>query len=298
MNEQLPEKYSQKIKERKRLHDLSSDLSASVIIVTYKIEPEEFRKTLEALDSQGRKDFEVVVVDNGNSWEIEKALQECSQVSYYLKLKKNYGLNIARNVGAQVAQGEILIFLDDDGVPAENFIDGHLRIYKEKDAVAARGKVVPKNPQSILNKITAHYDLGDKPFPYLINTEGNSSVKRKLFLKIEGVDESLSGAGGHEGAEISYRLAKLVNDKDRIYYNPWAVIYHDYSPDLITYLEKQIRHSKHQENLEKDNPKLFKFTKSFDMERANPPEIKLSLLEKIKLRVIKIIKKIILWIAG
>ncbi len=295
-NKNLSSKTKDKIERVDKLKSPKPELVASVIIVTYKIDKSEFRKTLRALDSQGRDDFEVVIVDNGNSWDVKKLASSIDSVSRYLKLKENYGLNIARNIGTKFASGEILIFLDDDGVPAKDFIKGHLKIYQKGGVVAARGKVLPKNENSILNKITGHYDLGDKPFPYYINTEGNSSIKRELFLELEGVKESLSGAGGHEGAELSYRIAKKTGKKDGVYYNPWAVIYHDYSPDLKTYFKKQIRHKKHGRKLEEENPKLAEFVESYQEKNDSKNlSINLTTIDQIKLLFIKITKKLILY---
>lgn len=293
-DKKLPKKITKRIDKMVDLGRPKKKLSASVIIVTYNINQKEFEKTLSALESQARNDFEVIIVDNGNSWDVDKLAKSVGCVSYYLKLRENYGLNPARNIGASFAKGDILIFLDDDGIPAENFIEGHLEIYQKDDVMAARGKVLPKNEKSIMNKITGHYDLGDKPFPYYINTEGNSSIKRQLFLELEGVKESLTGAGGHEGAELSYRIAQKTGNKQSIYYNPQAIIYHDYSPNLKTYLKKQIRHKKHGQNLEMEKPQLFEFVKSFNPPNLKSKRAKLTVADRVKLRLIRLMKRIVL----
>jgi glycosyltransferase involved in cell wall biosynthesis len=294
-DKQLPRKITEKIDKLRDFGRSTEELAASVIIVTYNIAKQELEKTLDSLDNQSTtKPFEVIIVDNGNKWNVEKMANSKNQVSSYLKLKKNHGLNIARNIGAQTASGKILIFLDDDGIPAKNFIKGHLRIYDQEDVVAARGKVLPKNKESILNKITGHYDFGDQPFPYYINTEGNSSIKRDLFLDLKGVNESITGAGGHEGAEISYRIYKKTGKKDAIYYNPHAVIYHDYSPDLVTYFKKQIRHKKHGRNLKEENPELFKFIKNYQVPKHRQLIKELGYIDRIKLKLIRLVNKLIL----
>jgi len=69
----------------------------------------------------------------------------------------------------------VLVFLDDDGIPDESFVAAHRRVHRERDVVAARGRVDPRH-DTIYNRLQHHYDLGSEPFPHFINIEGNYIV--------------------------------------------------------------------------------------------------------------------------
>ncbi|GAI21283.1 unnamed protein product, partial [marine sediment metagenome] len=257
----------------------------------YKIKENDFKEVLCSLENQTVRDFELILVDNGNSWDLESLVGRCRLSGIYFKLKRNYGLNIGRNIGAHQAKGDILIFLDDDGLPREDFVAGHLEAHQRYNILAARGKIAPRT-KTVYNKIQSHYDLGSQSFPYLVNTEGNSSFGREMFLSLSGVDERLEGAGGHEGAEITYRIVGSTGDQSKAIYYPRAVIRHNYARGLIHYLKKQIRHKKYQRLLKKENPELFNFIKSYKIKKRTP--LRLSLIDRIKIRLIKTTEKIVL----
>jgi GT2 family glycosyltransferase len=288
---ELPQRYQKRVKSWQGF-GREGKLKASVIVVTYHIKEEDLKMTLDSLANQTTAGFEVIVIDNGNNWDVNNLVSGCQPVSHYLKLKKNYGLNIGRNVGSNLAQGQVLIFLDDDGLPRKDFVEGHLRAHQEEGAVAVRGKILPRNQGNIFNSIPGHYDLGDKPFPHLLDTEGNSSVDREIFLKLSGVNEELAGAGGYEGVDLSYRIVKATGDKNKVIYYPGAVIYHDYSPNLSSYLKKQWRHQEYSQKLKKENPGLFDFSQNYQLVQSGDRRLKASLLDRTKLKLISLAKRI------
>jgi glycosyltransferase involved in cell wall biosynthesis len=60
--------------------------------------------------------YEIVVVDDGSSDDLDQALQPFSEHVRLLRHKNNAGAAAARNTGAQAAYGELIAFLDSDDI--------------------------------------------------------------------------------------------------------------------------------------------------------------------------------------
>ncbi len=286
--------HKKKIEVLKDLREPKEEVRASVIVVTYRAKEEELKELLDSLDHQTMEVFETIIVDNGSAPEIKDIIEQSKTVSKHAVMKENYGLTIGRNVGMKLAIGDILIFLDDDGVPRKDFVEEHIKGLKENDAVALRGRIIPQS-EDIFSRLAYHYDLGGETRPYIIDTEGNSSFVKRYLSEMGGFNENLSGSGGHEGVEITYRLIKSGIDEDRIIYYPKAVIYHDYISGLKEFLQRKIIRQKEQENvLKKEHPDLFRFEQQYDSPDENP---NLYPSDKAKLLLIEIVTYItsVLW---
>jgi len=92
----------------------------SVIIPTYN-RPYAVIKTLNSIIRQTgieNKNFEIIIVDNGSqeivAENIAQFIQKNNQSLTFIKLKNNYGPDLARNVGILASRGGLLAFTDDD----------------------------------------------------------------------------------------------------------------------------------------------------------------------------------------
>lgn len=86
----------------------------SIIIPVYN-RPAELRELLESLQGQTRKDFEVIVVEDGSAVTSEPVVNDYSKslsVRYYYK--SNAGPGPARNFGFAHARGEYFVLFDSD----------------------------------------------------------------------------------------------------------------------------------------------------------------------------------------
>jgi GT2 family glycosyltransferase len=83
--------------------------------------------TLDSLAAQTERDFETIVVCDGED-ERTRALSMRYAAAYPISWvfnSRNLGLPAARNVGAQRAQGKVLLFLDDDCLPVADWLLQH-----------------------------------------------------------------------------------------------------------------------------------------------------------------------------
>jgi len=271
------------IVKKVNLMKVSIKPNASVIIVTYN-NSDLLLSNLDNLNKQTVSDFEIIIIDNNEKIDIFPLIKKYP--INYIKLKKNYGLSFARNIGIKLARGEIVIFLDDDAIPANDFIEEHIRAYKENDILGLRGKSLPRTP-TIYNYFASHYDYGDKTIPCFINLEGNSSFKRDVLIEIGGFNPKLQGAGGYEGLELTYRIVSKYKDKSKLIYYPNAVIYHDYSHNFVKYLRKALRHAKYKDIIEGQFKDIFKLFREYKLSSENSKKDVPSLSLRVKIIMIR-----------
>jgi glycosyltransferase involved in cell wall biosynthesis/Flp pilus assembly protein TadD/ubiquinone/menaquinone biosynthesis C-methylase UbiE len=217
--------------------------SISIVVISSTFHPETIQ-CLEALAGQRVHNCELIFVDNGGRPGEFDGLKPI--VDVHVRLNRNTGAYLARNVGAVFAKAPILLFLDDDGIPAPNLVKAHLDAFEKYDVIAVRGAVLPRT-NNTLNDLAGHYFLGDRPFPVFADVEGNTSYDAAAFYGVGGWDDEIIFGGG--GLDLSRRLLNIEPDMRKQIYSPDCVIYHDYAQDQ-THLEgKRGKHEKSRRRL-------------------------------------------------
>jgi hypothetical protein len=245
----------------------------SVVIVTYRVDRGDFEATLDALGVQTADRYEVIVVDNGTDWDVEAELASRDRCLVYAELEDNPGVTVARNIGAKLALGDLLVFLDDDGVPRETFVESHRRIHDERGVVAARGRVLPRT-DTVYNRLQRHYDMGPETKPHFLNIEGNTSFDRETFLEYGGYSENLDGRAGHEGLELTYRMIEEGDvDREQVVYCPDVVIHHDYAEGVIDFVRKRASQPSKARQLDCEFDQLAEFAHTYSGTKSGMPDL-------------------------
>lgn len=172
----------------------------SVIIPAHN-EEDYLGATLEALRRQGHPWFEVIVVANGCSdTTAEVARGYCDR----LIVLSQKGLGLARNLGARMASGELLVFLDADTI----LQPGALRDIAQTFAPDAAAGTVRGRPDVALPAYQLVYGLKNVLHGSGIHA-GSSGVIlcwRQHFLRVGGFDERLEV---RENSELIKRLKRF-----------------------------------------------------------------------------------------
>lgn len=182
----------------------------SIIVPSYNRKLE-IPALLESLGKQTNNNFEVVIVDD-NSQEPVVVEQSYPFKVNVIRNETNQGAAESRNIGARVATGEWLLFLDDDDRFAENKCEKLAEVISEQPAInfiyhPAKCEMInegfsyvtkPIPPQEIsVERILLANKIGGMPMV---------AVKKDLFLKIGGLSTALRSLEDYDF------LLKLVKD--------------------------------------------------------------------------------------
>jgi FkbM family methyltransferase len=206
------------------------EVSAIIISNRFKDKSVENLKRLsQQLEGRG----EIIFVNNGiDDSEFDPLIE---YVDTYVKTKGNSGAYLARNLGALFAKGKYLLFVDDDGIPDDGFVDGHLNVRKERDVIVSRGVYYSDNPKND----PWHYDLGDKEKPAVNYLEGNAVYNKDEFYLSNGWGDYI--LFGHGGMELSFRMLALDPNKEKQIYIPSSRLQHNYYRGEVHKKEKIVK---------------------------------------------------------
>lgn len=98
-------------------------MTISVIVPTYN-EKATLGKCIESLDFQTHNDFEIIVVDDGSTDSTFQVVSKLKIKNLKFKIVRqmHLGAGAARNLGAEAAVGEILVFVDADMTFDKDFL--------------------------------------------------------------------------------------------------------------------------------------------------------------------------------
>ena len=243
---------------------------ASVIIISHRALKETIQ-SLKILTTNKKTDYyEIIFVNNGEKEENFKEIKK--YVDIFISLTENFGAYKARNIGAVFAHGKYLIFLEDDGIPEENFVEAHLKAYQLYDAIVVRGVIKPVT-NSTFNLQASHYYLGPNYLCIFCDVEGNVSYEASVFFKVGGWDDNIFFGGG--GVELSIRLSKVEIDLRKQIYSPEPVIYHDFAKSEEHLQNKLKKQATSREYLRKKHPIYDSFIQNYHrFSQVVPPKKK------------------------
>lgn len=198
--------------------------------------------------------FEIIAVDDGSDDVTYQILTSFTPRRFFLKvlrLSTNQGPAAARNVGIQMAESPILLFVGDDILPSSGFLRAHLnahRINPELEtAVLGHIQWDPTMPQNTLMK---HIDgIGAQQFSYYYMQPGykydfrhfytsNISLKKEFLMRLDCWFDTTFPYAAFEDAELAYRLTRLGL---QIIYVADCVAYHSHYHTIWSFSERQYR---------------------------------------------------------
>ncbi len=199
------------------------------------------RETLNALFglvSALNYDYEVVVVDNGSTDSTRLVVAEfiaALPVRHHGRLRYCHeprsGLSNARNAALRTAQGEVLIFIDDDIWPTANWLDEICheftadpdlyllggRVLLAQESLQPVGIVIGNERQTLTTPDGAGTVIG-----------ANFAFRREVLRQVGGFDPRL-GAGGifAAGEDVDF-LYRAMKTGYKLLYAPTVTVYHNH----------------------------------------------------------------------
>lgn len=198
-----------------------------------------FTEAVESVLNQTYEPIEVVVVIDGNPEVHERVVEDFGANERVLITDndENQGISYSRTRGAELASGEIVAFIDDDGVAKENWIEKHVERYRSTDAIAVAGCVAPnwRSEKPAFFPEEFYWLVGCTELDFAEDGEeirngygSNVSYKRDVFLDAGGYDVNTGRKGdrhiqAHE-APIGIRIREEY-DKGVVYVAD-AIVHH------------------------------------------------------------------------
>ena len=195
----------------------------TVVIPTHR-RPQILRLVLEGLCSQTELSAigEIIVVSDGEDAETsDVVLAFGARLPAVYKCQEKSSVSCARNLGFMAAHFDIVLFLDDDVVPAPGLIEEHVRFHRDDPSKAAvLLGYVTWHPEVPVNGFMRWYGEYGGLFGYGLLKDGaaadwrffyscNVSLKRAFLVDAGGFDERLTVLEDHE---LGYRLAAMGMD--------------------------------------------------------------------------------------
>src|SRR5215469_12899768 len=174
--------------------------SISVIIPAHN-EQDYLGRTLDSLVRQDYPEWEIIVVANGCT---DRTAEVAHGKCHHLVALAQKNLGVARNLGARMATGELLVFLDADTI----LEPGALRVIGEQFTERCAGGTLKGRPDSTRFAYRAIYWLKNFTHRFIVHN-GSSGVIicwKQDFTRVGGFDEKLEL---RENSHLIRRLKKF-----------------------------------------------------------------------------------------
>lgn len=208
----------------------------SVVIPTYQRD-QVLINTIRHLLNLNKSPFEIIVVDqtlkHERKTEQQLSMLDKNGIIRWIRLKKP-SIPHAMNIGLCKASFSIVLFVDDDIVPAPSLIEAHAAAYQEsKNIGAVAGQVLQPGEEPVSdslpykqNGLCAYLDFQfcSKSRTWVKSVmAGNLSVRRDKALEIGGFDENFIGVAYRFETEFCRRVWQ---NGGKVLFEPKASIRH------------------------------------------------------------------------
>jgi GT2 family glycosyltransferase len=227
-------------------------LTASIVIATYR-RPQDLAACLDSILGQSAPPLEVIVVDNDARRSAQATLcpyeaqYRAQRILLRYQASPKNSPSCARNLGVQLAQGDIVLFLDDDVVLEKDYLSEILKVYAAcPTALGVQGYITNsyEGPRfwrkvffqpdctpdvcRVLPSIRSIYPLTPKTILPCEHLSGSNASYRHSILMEFPQDENLLKYSFGEDLDQSYRI--FQRHPDTLWLTPFARCIHKNSP--------------------------------------------------------------------
>jgi glycosyltransferase involved in cell wall biosynthesis len=166
------------------------------VVIPVKNDLDNIKQCVAVLERSEKKPHEVIVVDDASSVEIKGQLF-CQNLSL-IRLESCKGPAYARNAGARIATGDVVVFLDSDIFVEKDTLLKIDKAFQEEDADAVVGVLEDspkKNFFSDYKNLWMRYTYENAPRKSPLFFSSIAAIRRDLFLQSGGFNESITRPG-------------------------------------------------------------------------------------------------------
>ena len=173
----------------------------SVIIPTFE-RPNDLKRCLLSLlksNQLNSPSYEIIVSDDSDTNKCRIVTENCLEATW--GKGKKIGPAGNRNAGAARAKGEWIVFVDDDCIAQENYLEEYAKAISENPSICVfEGRIFAERARKTWSECCPENENGGMLWT------SNLCVKRSLFTKLGGLDERFTTS--YEDVDFAYRLKK------------------------------------------------------------------------------------------
>lgn len=226
------------------------------------------KKLLLSLENQTSLPDQVVIVENNRKKTLKGILQNFKHLSTTYLIEKRKGIAHARNKAIQGSTNNIVSFIDDDCIADIDYIKQLQNSFKNQNIVGILGRSLNLNKENKISELEQL--LFESWFSQYLDIKSSSILKSGMFvnarcfsIKKDVMQKySLSfnpkvphKCMGIEDTDFGIRLySELNHRKEKLLYNPKAIIYHSNSTNIIDFINRRQISRRGKEWLLKQHP--------------------------------------------
>jgi glycosyltransferase involved in cell wall biosynthesis len=207
-------------------------------VIPVKVINDYIRKSLSEILRIQREDFEIIVYPDETT---DENWPKTRQIA-----SGTIGPAQKRNLAIRDAAGKILVFIDDDAYPQENFLDVIAKDFEDENIIAAGGPAITPKESKFWQRVSGATFLSSLSggFPERYRPMGkkkfvadwpsvNLSIRKNAF-------EELGGFGGDywPGEDTKLGFDLLVKKNARILYDPELIVFHHRREGLVKHIKQ------------------------------------------------------------
>ena len=206
------------------------------LIIPVQNDKKNLKKLLLTVNDQSCRPSEIVIVDSSTDDKVKGFVEQHSDtlsINYHYEKKAYPGR--ARNIGANLASGEWIAFLDCKTVPDREWLERyqHLAEAYHADAVFGVTQFDATTPFQEAFRAATYGRIGHQTVP-------GTLIQRRVFTDSGGFLEHV-----RMGEDIEWRERLIKNDLNIHLPNEPAVTYHGLPDSLISTLKKYVKSAYH-----------------------------------------------------
>lgn len=187
------------------------------------------------LNEQTEKPFEIICIDS-SSRDASVSIAEKHGAKTIIIPKSSFGHGKTRNLGAKIAQGDILIYIVQDAIPADKYLLEQLVApLTQTDIAASYARQLPRENAFPTEKFARLFNYPETPIIKSQNTMPQLGVKNFFFSDVCSAirRKEFSGIGGFSDTTIVNEdfllAAQLIRKGYQIAYVPQARVIHSHN---------------------------------------------------------------------
>lgn len=266
--EQLKEVKKEKSEGAEGLSMENEKIDVSVVFLTYNGLSDHFEETLEMVRKQKtRNSVEIIVIDSGSKDGTVEFVKKQKDIRLHEIPNSEFGHGKTRQLGAELAQGDFVVFLTQDATPANDlWLQELVDNFMDADVVGVCSRVIPRESACLLKKIEVNNDLSGRTKKIVAKIEDKNefdklsfSEKRAQYYFFNDVSSCVRRSYAIEkpfpdvpfAEDVEFAKIALRNGK-KIVFEPSSVVCHSHDYAMKqTYKRNYVDAEYHREYLKK-----------------------------------------------